>query len=68
MTREAAAVTEAAELPKLLRRPTLGWVLLVCGIAGLLASFMLNLEYLHLLTDRDAALICDINPLSLIHI
>ncbi|WP_311477735.1 vitamin K epoxide reductase family protein [uncultured Gulosibacter sp.] len=62
MTREAAAVTEAAELPKLLRRPTLGWVLLVCGIAGLLASFMLNLEYLHLLTDRDAALICDINP------
>lgn len=62
MTCEAAAVTEAAELPKLLRRPTLGWVLLVCGIAGLLASFMLNLEYLHLLTDRDAALICDINP------
>ncbi|MEF3323331.1 vitamin K epoxide reductase family protein [Gulosibacter sp. GYB002] len=62
MTGEAAAVTKPAELPKLLQRPTIGWVLLVCGVAGLLASFMLNLEYLHLLTDKDAALICDINP------
>lgn len=62
MTQETAAVAKTVELPKLLQRPTIGWVLLVCGIAGVLASFMLNLEYLHLLTDKDAALICDINP------
>jgi uncharacterized membrane protein len=38
-----------------------GWTLLIGGAVGLLASFMLTLEYLHSLTDPDAALLCDLN-------
>ena len=40
----------------------LAWVLLVSGVIGLVASFMLTMEYLHKLQEPAAALICDINP------
>lgn len=61
-TVDHAAAPELEQLPWLLRERNLGWLLVVCGIIGLASSFMLNLEYLHLLSDDGANLICDINP------
>lgn len=38
-----------------------GWTLLIGGGIGLLASFMLTLEYLHSLSDPAAELLCDLS-------
>ncbi|KAB1641147.1 vitamin K epoxide reductase family protein [Gulosibacter chungangensis] len=54
------AVTES-KLPALFRNRGLGWVLIVLGGIGLIASFSLTLEYLHALTEPDAELLCDIS-------
>ncbi|NLT26793.1 MAG: vitamin K epoxide reductase family protein [Microbacteriaceae bacterium] len=53
---------EHDRIPALLRARPIGWVLVVGGAIGLLASFMLTLEYLHKLQDPSGELICDINP------
>lgn len=37
--------------------------MLVCGLVGLLASFMLTLESFHYLENPDASLVCDISIL-----
>lgn len=48
--------------PLLLRHSPVGWILIICGAIGLLASFMLTIEYLHKLQSPTEQLICDINP------
>ena len=52
----------SAGVPPLLRERPIGAVLVVLGAIGLLASFMLTIEYLHKLQDPTGDLICDINP------
>lgn len=39
------------------------WVLLVCGLIGLVASLGLSMDRISLAENPDAALACDINPL-----
>lgn len=54
---------DEGRLPWLVRDArNVAWVLLVCGVIGLAASFSLTLEYLHKLQAPDEALLCDINP------
>lgn len=52
----------AHDLPWLFRGGNIGWVLVVGGAIGLIATFMLTLEYLHKLQAPTEQLICDINP------
>lgn len=40
----------------------LGWLLLICGIIGFAASFVLTVEKIHLLQNPAASPICDLNP------
>lgn len=54
-------VETAEPLPSLYGNRGLGWVLLIGGGIGLLASFMLTIEYIHSLTEPDAQLLCDVN-------
>ncbi|NYD67929.1 vitamin K epoxide reductase family protein [Agromyces atrinae] len=39
-----------------------GWTFVVCGVAGLVASFVLVVDLLRLLRDPDTVLACDIGP------
>jgi uncharacterized membrane protein len=39
-----------------------GWTILVTGLAGLVAAFVLMVEKIHLLEDPNTALGCDIGP------
>lgn len=56
-----AELTGAEPLPRLFSDRGLAWVLLIGGAIGLLASFVLTLEYFHALTEPDAELLCDIS-------
>lgn len=60
-----AVETSAAsgELPAAVRPRMTGWVMLICGAIGLLASFMLTLESFHYLENPNASLVCDISVL-----
>lgn len=50
------------DLPWLLRARPIGWVLVVGGLMGFIASFMLTIEFIHKLQNPNESLICDINP------
>lgn len=53
-----------AELDARRRAPSrvVGWVLLIGGIIGWIASLMLTLDKLALLEDPETALACEVNP------
>ena len=58
----ADEVARSTGLPWLLRSRPIGWVLVVCGVIGFIASFMLTIEFIHKLQNPNESLICDINP------
>lgn len=60
-TEHESSIVPAAHVPALFRNHGLGWLLIILGGIGLIASFSLTLEYLHALTEPDAALLCDIS-------
>jgi uncharacterized membrane protein len=49
-------------LPAIVRDKPFGWLLLVTGIAGWLASGALVLEKLQVLQDPNHVTVCDVNP------
>ena len=59
---DASEGNDDAALPWLLRSRPIGWVLVVCGAIGFIASFMLTVEFIHKLQYPDDQLICDISP------
>ena len=52
---------ELTALPAAAHTIVTGWMLLICGGIGLLASFMLTIEYFHNLADPSAQLLCDLS-------
>jgi uncharacterized membrane protein len=49
---------------KLFRRTSfLGWLMLVAGLIGFVASFILTVEKMHLLQDPSASFPCNLNPI-----
>lgn len=52
---------ELTALPAAAHTIVTGWTLLICGGIGLLASFMLTIEYFHNLADPSAQLLCDLS-------
>jgi len=56
----SSAPTEAT-LPAMVRAKPFGWFLIIAGVIGWLASATLVLERLHLYTNPDAKVSCDIN-------
>lgn len=48
--------------PLLVRGTNQGWVLLICGAIGWIASFGLTVEYIHKLESPGDKLVCDVNP------
>jgi uncharacterized membrane protein len=49
---------------KLFRRTSfLGWLMLVAGLIGFAASFILTVEKMHLLQDPSASFPCNLNPI-----
>ena len=58
--RERAAAQES--LPPMTRDKRFGWLLVITGIVGWLASGALVLEKLEVLKDPNHVTACDINP------
>lgn len=53
----------ASEERTALGAPTwLAWLLIVTGVVGLIGSFALSVERIHMLQNPDDSLSCDINP------
>jgi len=44
-------------------RRTLPWLLIICAVIGLWASFTLTIEHINLLKDPNHQLNCDLNPI-----
>ncbi|MFJ5958239.1 vitamin K epoxide reductase family protein [Paenarthrobacter sp. NPDC092416] len=61
-TTKPAASTAQPQSPRLTRDKPLGWLLLITGVIGWLASGALVLEKLEVLKDPGYQTVCDINP------
>nr|WP_244296773.1 vitamin K epoxide reductase family protein [Paenarthrobacter nitroguajacolicus] len=57
-----AGSTAQPQFPRLTRDRPLGWLLLITGVTGWLASGALVLEKLEVLKDPGYQTVCDINP------
>ncbi|QSZ51452.1 vitamin K epoxide reductase family protein [Arthrobacter sp. TS-15] len=57
-----AAGSIAPQSPRLTREKPLGWLLLITGVIGWLASGALVLEKLEVLKDPGYQTVCDVNP------
>jgi uncharacterized membrane protein len=58
----ATAATKSAALPRMARNRPLGWLMVITGVIGWLASGTLVLEKLEVLKDPNHATVCDVNP------
>jgi uncharacterized membrane protein len=61
-THAPATVPADHELPAMTRDRPLGWLLLITGVVGWLASGVLVLEKLEVLKDPSHTTVCDVNP------
>ncbi|TVU61998.1 vitamin K epoxide reductase family protein [Paenarthrobacter nitroguajacolicus] len=61
-TMKNAGSTAQPQFPRLTRDRPLGWLLLITGVTGWLASGALVLEKLEVLKDPGYQTVCDINP------
>ncbi|KRE66832.1 hypothetical protein ASG92_15770 [Arthrobacter sp. Soil736] len=59
---ERTPATAGAALPAMTRDRPFGWLLVVTGIVGWLASGILVLEKLEVLKDPNHTTVCDVNP------
>ena len=57
-----AASSAGAALPAMTRDRPFGWLLVITGVVGWLASGILVLEKLEVLKDPNHATVCDVNP------
>ncbi|MFC9353594.1 vitamin K epoxide reductase family protein [Arthrobacter sp. NPDC057013] len=57
-----ASASAAAAVPAMTRDRPFGWLLVITGIVGWLASGILVLEKLEVLKDPNHATVCDVNP------
>ncbi|PNH84249.1 vitamin K epoxide reductase family protein [Arthrobacter sp. AFG20] len=58
----AAAASAGAAVPAMTRDRPFGWLLVITGVVGWLASGILVLEKLEVLKDPNHATVCDVNP------
>ena len=58
----AAAASAGAPVPAMTRDRPFGWLLVITGVVGWLASGILVLEKLEVLKDPNHATVCDVNP------
>jgi uncharacterized membrane protein len=58
----AVRATKAAALPRMARNRPLGWLMVITGVIGWLASGTLVLEKLEVLKDPNHTTVCDVNP------
>ncbi|GAC1502646.1 MAG: vitamin K epoxide reductase family protein [Pseudarthrobacter sp.] len=56
------AATKTSTLPRMARNRPLGWLMVITGVVGWLASGTLVLEKLEVLKDPNHATVCDVNP------
>lgn len=49
------------DVPRVARTGATGWALVILGALGLIATFMLTMEYLHYINNPDDKLLCDIS-------
>lgn len=59
---DTATATKAAALPRMARNRPLGWLMVITGVIGWLASGTLVLEKLEVLKDPSHTTVCDVNP------
>jgi uncharacterized membrane protein len=59
---ERATAPTSAALPAMTRDRPFGWLLVITGVVGWLASGILVLEKLEVLKDPNHATVCDVNP------
>jgi uncharacterized membrane protein len=57
-----AAASAGAAVPAMTRDRPFGWLLVITGVVGWLASGILVLEKLEVLKDPNHATVCDVNP------
>ncbi|MFQ4149106.1 vitamin K epoxide reductase family protein [Arthrobacter sp. LAPM80] len=60
-TKVATSDPAEADLPAMVRAKPFGWFLIIAGAIAWIASFTLVLERLHLYTNPDAKISCDVN-------
>ena len=60
--RTASATEPHGAVPPMTRNRPLGWLMVVTGIIGWLASGTLVLEKLEVLKDPNHTTVCDVNP------
>ena len=58
----SAAASAGAAVPAMTRDRPFGWLLVITGVVGWLASGILVLEKLEVLKDPNHATVCDVNP------
>lgn len=59
---ERTPAASVASLPAMTRDRPFGWLLLITGVVGWLASAILVLEKLEVLKDPNHTTVCDVNP------
>lgn len=59
---ERTPATSGASLPAMTRDRPFGWLLVITGVVGWLASGILVLEKLEVLKDPNHTTVCDVNP------
>jgi uncharacterized membrane protein len=59
---ERTPAASGASLPAMTRDRPFGWLLLITGVVGWLASAILVLEKLEVLKDPNHTTVCDVNP------
>ncbi|MGO4186537.1 vitamin K epoxide reductase family protein [Pseudarthrobacter sp. TAF60_1] len=58
----AATASKTSTLPRMARNRPLGWLMVITGVIGWLASGTLVLEKLEVLKDPNHTTVCDVNP------